>query len=396
MAYYPADEKSRKAQQDFMGGFANFMRYGQTTVPEKYRNKNAAQAPARGRGMANLGEHYKGEENAATIHAASYNENAAGANKYVRDLLNIKDPARTTPDPTPDPPTRNTRPPRDPLNTGATGTITGLSGGSLSEPWTDSEFSEMLAAKHGIQVRNPFDTAPIPLSFAADQQITLDPGMISYTENGGYKPSGEMKADMFSKYTNPEFKAPVDMETFGTQRLYSAMEKDQAPIGSGKDLDLGDDEQYVSPGLSDRSRAFLDYDGPGGSAMALRAAEASQGIMYDRGQHKALNAEGEFQDVTKEGARMRASGKIGAQDLLSSYLSEVPQKAVAKVLETGDPEAIDPTKEGLTEYANFSALNTPVFSGGEMSDINLFNTTKPEGGGPVTADDEFFLYKKKK
>lgn len=393
MAYYPADDKSIKAQKDFMGGFANFMRYGQTNVPEKYRKKNAAQAPAGSGQMANLGKKYKDDENEATITAARYNPNAAGANKYVRDLLEIDTPA---PKPPVEPPTRDQRAPRDPLNTGAKGTITGLSGGSISEPWSDSKFSEMLAAKHGIQVRNPFDSAPIPLSFAADQQITLDPGMISYNSDVNYKPSADMKGDIFTKYTNPEFKQPVDMESFANQELVSMMHRDQAPVASGAELELGDDAQYATSQRSDRSRAFLDYDGPGGSAMALRAAEASQGIMYDRGQHKAMNAEGEFQDVTKEGARMRASGKIGAQDLLSSYLSEVPEKAVAKALETGDPEIVDPTKQGLTDYGNFNQLNMPVFSGGEMNDLNLFNTTKPEGGGPLSLEDYHNLYKKMK
>ena len=50
--------------------------------------------------------------------------------------------------------------PRDPNNTGATGTITGLSGGSLSGPQIQGVFWSN-CVDFGIELGNPYDTAPV-------------------------------------------------------------------------------------------------------------------------------------------------------------------------------------------------------------------------------------------
>lgn len=96
---------------------------------ENRRSTGGGSQQRRGTGaLANLGADYKGDENAATIVAASYNPNAAGANKYVRDLLSIESP------------TRDVDAPNDPNNTGAKGTIGGLSGGSCLVPQIQGVF----------------------------------------------------------------------------------------------------------------------------------------------------------------------------------------------------------------------------------------------------------------
>ena len=53
------------------------------------------------------------------------------------------------------------------------------------------------------------------------------------------------------------------------------------------------DETPAASGISDRSRAFLDYEGPGGSLMALRAAEASQGYIRQGGKNYGITGTGE-------------------------------------------------------------------------------------------------------
>jgi len=281
-------------------------------------------------------------------------------------------------------PARNQNAPRDPNNTGATGTITGLSGGSLSGAFDSDKYLSKFMQDAGIEVQNPFDSSPVAGSYESLAQMSLKPGMIeaagvSFTGGipklTGFSTQREIGDNLYNKFS--EFRAPIDMESFANQELVSGMEAAQAPIGSGAELG----ENKLS-GLSARSRAFLDYDGPGGAMGALRAADASQGMVRAGGKMYSMDQAGDLQEVTKEGARMRASGQIDAQTLLDDYLANVPEKAIEKVIETGDPEVLDPTKAGTTPLGNFEQLSNVSNAGNEMSAAKLYNTTAPEGGGP--------------
>lgn len=94
-------------------------------------------------------------------------------------------------------------------------------------------------------------------------------------------------------------------------------------------------ETYTSD-LSNRARAFLDAED---SMTGLRAAEATQGIVYAGGQHNILNpnrgkeGENDFIGITnKDDVRGYKSGRLSAQDLLDKHMEE----AKATVKETGD------------------------------------------------------------
>ena len=421
MAYVPATKEELQKRGNFLGGLNNFFTYGTLdgSVPEKFKNRNnSLPNNQRKSGLANLGKEYKGDENAATIVAASYNPNAAGANPYVRDLLEIEIEAPKPPKP-PKPdedPRRGSVPaPSDPNNTGATGTqMGGLAGGSLSGGWSDEEFRQMLSDKYGIAVKNPFDSAPLPNTPRGDSQIRLENGQMTLGDTSevgrqalpqdfydtlGQNPGGSgftgaravgMDAHSGKKLPKGDMAAGAEaigagstLPISGTQPITEVaakgMEQNRAPLASGEDLVVGEDG-YYGGGLSDRSRAFLDYDGPGGSAMALRAAEASQGIMYDRGQHKALNAEGEFEDVTKEGARLRASGKIGAQTLLDKYMQSAPKDALEKTLETGDPQSVSENQmPGMDQAVKWSPLSPSPAAGSEVNTQSMYSSAPIEG-----------------
>jgi len=61
---------------------------------------------------------------------------------------------------------------------------------------------------------------------------------------------------------------------------------------------------YANDGMDARSRAFLDYNGKGGSLMALRAADAAQNTVYAGGKLydvSAKNSEGKYNVVDREG-----------------------------------------------------------------------------------------------
>ena len=85
-----------------------------------------------------------------------------------------------------------------------------------------------------------------------------------------------------------------------------------------------DDDNRDGGGLSARSRAFLDYDGKGGSLMALRAAEAAQGTIRQNGVTYAMTPDGEATALTPEGSDiLRRDGNAHAQQYLADY-SYVP------------------------------------------------------------------------
>ena len=290
----------------------------------------------------------------------------------------------------------------------------GLAGGSLSGGWSDEEFRQMLSDKYGIAVKNPFDSAPLPNTPRGDSQIRLENGQMTLGDTSevgrqalpqdfydtlGQNPGGSgftgaravgMDAHSGKKLPKGDMAAGAEaigagstLPISGTQPITEVaakgMEQNRAPLASGEDLVVGEDG-YYGGGLSDRSRAFLDYDGPGGSAMALRAAEASQGIMYDRGQHKALNAEGEFEDVTKEGARLRASGKIGAQTLLDKYMQSAPKDALEKTLETGDPQSVSENQmPGMDQAVKWSPLSPSPAAGSEVNTQSMYSSAPIEG-----------------
>ena len=65
-------------------------------------------------------------------------------------------------------------------------------------------------------------------------------------------------------------------------------ENPQAGASSFADQAEASSSVPVPGGISARSRAFLDYDGPGGSMGALRAAQASQGYIRQGGKNYAI------------------------------------------------------------------------------------------------------------
>ena len=250
----------------------------------------------------------------------------------------------------PKPPTRDRNAPNDPYDTDAKGTITGLSGGSIAGPYTDADFVGMLGEKYGIELTNPFSGAPNPATPGHQEQIRLT--------------SGEIDPNAPINLNIPENKPGVDANPVQDQKEVSGLEAlrtlspDDVHIPEGE---LSEKEKGMATSRrSARSRAFLDYDGPGGSMAALRAAEASQGYFYDRGQYKMTNEEGGFDTVTREGIQQYKEEEIGAQDLLSKHLAQAPEKALEKAFEMGNADVIG------GDYANTDY--TSQFEGDSAAD----------------------------
>ena len=255
-----------------------------------------------------------------------------------------------TPAQEPPTPTRDQPPVTDPYNTDAKGTITGLSGGSIAAPYSDEAFVGMLGEKYGIQLTNPFSGAPNPATPGHQAQIRLT--------------SGEIDPNAPVNLNTPANKPGIDDNPAADQTQVSGLEAlrtlspDDVYIPEGE---LSEKEKGMATSRrSARSRAFLDYDGPGGSMAALRAAEASQGYFYDRGQYKMTNEEGGFDTVTREGIQQYKEEEIGAQDLLSKHLAQAPEKALEKAFEMGNADVIG------GDYANTDY--TSQFEGDSAAD----------------------------
>ena len=302
--------------------------------------------------------------------------------KYPAPVVDDPALAPTSPPVTPpDTPTgRDTAPPSDPNNTGAKGTAMGLSGGSIATPFDGKAFEAMLG-NYGIQMANPFDSNVQPGTLGGDNQRRLAPGEIkgAFNEDGQLNP-GYTRETLIDGQDVTE-NLYVDTNKPQEQGIVSKGEADRTLDSSdSEELEIGVDG-YYGGGLSDRSRAFLDYDGPGGSMMALRAANASQGIAKQGGQAFAVDAEGNYQKITDEGYEMRKSGKIDAQTLLDEHLAQVPGKVVDKAVNEGDADVV--TEPGAAEVPTLtetvidgSDMSSTTYTGEEEIDEFFANTRK--------------------
>ena len=92
----------------------------------------------------------------------------------------------------------------------------------------------------------------------------------------------------------------------------------------------GEHEAPASSGLDARRRAFLDYDGPGGSMMALRAAEAAQGTIKQNGELYAVGDDGKASvriSDAGEQALKKDGNQMASQEFLKNYRYEPTETA---------------------------------------------------------------------
>ena len=112
---------------------------------------------------------------------------------------------------------------------------------------------------------------------------------------------------------------------------------------------------YANDGLDARSRAFLDYEGKGGSLMALRAADAAQNTVYAGGKLydvSGKNSEGKYDTI---GSEMRGylkenrNEQAGGQAYKDYYQNNV--------LTTEDSKSPDSVAPGYSSRADYQQLS---------------------------------------
>lgn len=219
--------------------------------------------------------------------------------------------------------------------------VTPLNSNPSRPPRTEGEFGDFmktLTADYGIrfpgeQKRNGYESIHLPGTdsnadeFSASDAVTMgmSPQQAIDRKNGGTTEiviGGNMGAQSGSSPAADQGEAQRVVKGFNGHEFG------------------GEHEAPPTSGLSARSRAFLDYDGPGGSMMALRAAEASQGTIKQNGELYAVGDDGKGTRISADGERAlkKDGNQMASQDFLKNYRYN-PEDTSAPAAESLD---IDP------------------------------------------------------
>ena len=150
-------------------------------------------------------------------------------------------------------------------------------------------------------------------------------------------------------------------------------------------VDTADSTPKSGGGLSARSRAFLDYDGPGGSMMALRAAEAAQGTIKQNGKLYGMSEDGTATEINSAGADIlkRDGNAIASQQFLNDYKYVPGSPSETESADVMKPEPVSQREPN----SNFGPVaDTEQY--GKMLDA----TRGMSGMGPVADGEAYGLF----
>lgn len=139
-------------------------------------------------------------------------------------------------------------------------------------------------------------------------------------------------------------------------------------------------------GISARSRAFLDYDGKGGSLGALRAADASQNLMRYGDKFGVKVGDNDYKEISREGAEAIRGGKRNdrefEQEFLSQYLTTAAKPADSQSEDAKMPKPV--TRDLTTMDESYKPGYFPKELGFNVS----YNDEAPDMG----LDPKLFSY----
>ena len=226
--------------------------------------------------------------------------------------------------PTPTVKTRETAPPNPGLDRNAKGTQMGSSG-ALAD---FDAFADRLTSEYGVDFH--FDSDQLPTT---ERHKSLSGGFVDadyelpdYVDWNG---ETELRSALFGKdgkggYVGTalygdladkvDLSRAIDFEvdTASTPKYWGMEEKIENPP-KGTKAEPTEKKEGGPSGINwadgkagqkvQRNRAFLDYKGPGGTMMALRAQEAAQGTIRQNGNTYGKNAEGKWTRLSPEAAK---------------------------------------------------------------------------------------------
>ena len=228
---------------------------------------------------------------------------------------------------------------RDVERNGAKGTQTSP---GPAKPGDLNAFADLLGSKYGVQFRNGFESNKLPGNGIGPVANGDEYGKHLNAMKGtkGIGPFAD--GDTYARAVNGGHGEIAEGAQKGTSAVPDAGDQKRAVrVGrmdprqrggsqtgfNGADFSGAEpDDKSLTSGISSRSRAFLDYDGPGGSMMALRNAEASQGYIRQGGKNYAISGEKdgkrEFTEFNDEGRRalVKDGNKTTSQEFLKGYM----------------------------------------------------------------------------
>lgn len=141
---------------------------------------------------------------------------------------------------------RDTAAPSDPNNTGAQGTLMGLSGGSLSQGFDNAQFQQMLGNPGDI-AQNPFGSQPNPATLGGNLQQRLDPGEIS-TNSGGKLPVEGASSQLTHAMESGRTLSPNDTTFIGGEGNLLQKDLEGAPANAvNTAMNAGDADAVTGP-----------------------------------------------------------------------------------------------------------------------------------------------------
>ena len=257
---------------------------------------------------------------------------------------------------------------------GAKGTQTSP---SPAKPGDLNAFADLLGSKYGIQFRGGFESNHLPnkSNYSVDDAMTMGGNLEQERAKagGGFVETvidgSDEKTTVVSRGEIAEGaqKGTSAVPDAGDQKRavrVGRFDPRQRDGGSSSFMaaDSGPIVEQGAPkgGISNRSRSFLDYDGPGGSMMALRAAEAQSGYIRQGGKNYAISGEKdgkrEFTEFNDEGRRalVKDGNAVASQDFLKKYMMGETNAKAAENPAVENPVAVEAQLEHTNE--NFGPL----------------------------------------
>lgn len=291
---------------------------------------------------------------------------------------------------------------RDVDRGGAKGTQTSP---APAKPGDLNAFADLLGSKYGIQFRNGFESNKLPGTGIGPVADGDEYGKHLDATKGttGIGPFAD--GDTYARAINGNKGEIAEGAQKGTSAVPDVGDQKRAVrVGrfdprqrdGGSSSFMAEDSGPIveqgpkKGGISARSRAFLDYDGPGGSIMALRAAEAESGYIRQYGKNYAISGmkdgKREFTEFNDEGRRalVKDGNARVSQQFLKDYMVG---QTDAKAAENPAVEAPVEVKPRLEPNANMGPLaDTEQY--GKMLDATKGMT----GMGPLANGEVYGAY----
>lgn len=189
------------------------------------------------------------------------------------------------------------------------------------------------------------ETENVPI-YTEEAGYSYDPAPTSTTELPSEPPAPSVSAQDALKgflgkldtkygitYGSPAAPAAADTNTempgIKSERLASALSDTESlryDPNKGSYEDAGTASDYVLPGLDKGTRAFLDYDGPGGTLMALRSRDAARNTLRAGGRDYKIDGDNAtlISRAGSEYLRDNPGADAASEEFMTQFMKEAP------------------------------------------------------------------------